>query len=56
MLIPDHTPQLSVDSAEQWAACAFAVGYINQAIRTLRGCCELSSRKVFLPFNSSSVG
>ena len=33
MLIPDHTPQLSVDSAEQWAGWAFAVGYIKALLK-----------------------
>ncbi len=33
MLIPDHTPQLSVDSDDQWAGWAFAVGYIKALIK-----------------------
>ena len=37
MLIPDHTPQLSVDSAEQWAGWAFAVGYIKALLKAAEG-------------------
>jgi mannonate dehydratase len=33
MLIPDHTPQLAVDSAEQWAGWAYAVGYIKALLK-----------------------
>jgi mannonate dehydratase len=33
MVIPDHTPQLSVDSAEQWAGWAYAVGYIKALLK-----------------------
>ncbi len=33
MLIPDHTSQLSVDSDEQWAGWAYAVGYIKALLK-----------------------
>jgi len=33
MLIPDHTPQLSVDSDEQWAGWAYAIGYIKALLK-----------------------
>ena len=33
MLIPDHTPQLSVDSDDQWAGWAYAVGYVKALLK-----------------------